>query len=200
MKKLIRHLRTYILRGILVSIPIGLSILVIRFFYVAIDQKVINYVDEIIGFRIPGLGFLLVLISLYLIGYMTSNIIGKRFLDVIERIFSRIPLIRTTYQVGKQLSSTLSLPENQVFKRVVLVDYFKPGVWSIGFVTGEILDKNTNEKLLKIFVPTAPNPTSGFLLMLKESQIKDPMWSIEDAMRMVISGGIIGPEAMGQNE
>ena len=81
MKKLMQHLRAYILRGILVSIPIGLSFFVIRLFYVTIDRRIINYVDEIIGFRIPGLGIVIVLISLYLIGYLTSNIIGKRCLD-----------------------------------------------------------------------------------------------------------------------
>ncbi len=199
MKNVIKHLRLYIFRGMLAAIPLGLSYFVVRFFYIAIDRKVINLVDQFIGFRIPGLGILIVLMALYLAGLLASNIIGKRFFGLLERISDRIPLIKTTYQVGKQLSFTLSLPEKEVFKRVVLTDYFRPGVWAIGFVTGTVLDNKTNEKLLKVFVPTVPNPTSGILVILKESQTVDPHWSIEEAMKLVISGGIIGPDQIGNS-
>jgi len=151
-------------------------------------------VDEIIGFRIPGLGIFLVFNVLYLLGFVTSNVVGKNVFGLIERITDRIPLIKTTYNVGKQLSATLSLPERQVFKRAVLVEYLKPGMWTIGFVTGVIIDReNSDEKLLKVFVPTPPNPTSGTMVVVRESQTRDPGWSIEEAMKAVISGGIIGP-------
>ena len=114
------------------------------------------------------------------------------------KITGYIPLIRTTYQVGKQLGNTLSLPERQVFRKAVLVDYLKPGIWTIGFVTGEIIDrKNNNEKLLKVFVPTPPNPTSGTMVVVSESQTRDPGWTIEEAIRSVLSGGIIGPDEIG---
>ena len=116
-----------------------------------------------------------------------------------ENILSRIPIINTTYHVGKQLSDTLSLPEKQVFKKVVLVDYFKPGIWTVGFVTGAVYDRKNNEKLLKVFIPTVPNPTSGILVIMKESQTVDPKWSIEQGMKTVISGGIIGPEEITKN-
>lgn len=194
MKKILKHLRIYIFRGLLASIPIGLSFLVLKFFYVALDQKVIGLIDEFIGFRIPGLGILLVLATLYLIGYLASNVIGRRFFNLFERILNRIPIIKTTYQIGKQISVALSLPEKQVFKRAVLVEYFRPGVLTIGFVTGTLLDKADNEKLLKVFIPTVPNPTSGILVIIKESQVIEPGWSVEQAMKIVISGGIIGPE------
>lgn len=111
-----------------------------------------------------------------------------------DNLTGRIPLIKTAYQVGKQLSSTLSLPGKQVFKKVVLVDYFRPGAKVIGFVTGTILDKKSQERLLKIFIPTVPNPTSGFLVIMKEKETIDSKWSVEEAMRAVISSGIIGPD------
>lgn len=196
MRKLIRHLRIYVFRGILVFIPLGLSFFVVRFFYIVFDRRVVNLIDHFIGFRIPGLGIILILFGLYALGYLTSNVIGKYFLDFIERVANRIPIVKTTYQVGKQLSFVLSLPERQVFKRVVLVDYFKPGMWVIGFVTGVLVDEETGETLLKIFIPTVPNPTSGILVVTKESQTIDPHWTVEEAMRMVISGGIIGPEVI----
>jgi len=184
----------YIFRGLLASIPIGLSFFVVWFFYVAIDKRIVNVIQKFIGFRIPGLGLLLVLLFLYVIGYLASNVIGRRFFNILESISNRIPIIKTIYQVGKQLSFSFSLPEKNLFKRVVLVDYFNPDVWAIGFVTGTLEDKETKEKLLKVFIPTAPNPTSGFLVILKESQAKDSSLTVEEALRTVISAGIIGPD------
>jgi len=86
------------------------------------------------------------------------------------------------------------LPEKQVFKKAVLVEYLKPGMWTLGFVTGTLMDKKQNERFLKVFVPTPPNPTSGTMVVVKESQIRDPGWSIEQALNTVLSAGIIGPE------
>ncbi|OGX05589.1 MAG: hypothetical protein A3G87_00475 [Omnitrophica bacterium RIFCSPLOWO2_12_FULL_50_11] len=189
------HIKKYILRGLFAIIPIGLSLFAIRFFYVAIDQKMMGAVDDVLGFRVPGFGMLLLLVFLYLLGVGASNVMGKQVFGLIERITDRIPIIKTTYQVGKQVVSAFSLPERQVFKKVVLVDYLKPGIWTIGFVTGTIIDrKNKDDRLLKVFVPTPPNPTSGTMVVVRESQTRDPGWTIEEAMRCVISGGIIGPD------
>ncbi|MBN1794142.1 MAG: DUF502 domain-containing protein [Candidatus Omnitrophica bacterium] len=196
MKTVLMHVKLYIFRGLLALIPLGLTIFTIRIIYVFIDKRVMELVDQYIGYRVPGLGLLLFVIVLYLTGMVASNVLGKRLFGILDDITSRIPLINTTYQVGKQLSNTLSLPERQIFKKAVLVDYFKPGAWVVGFVTGRLSDRQTGEDFLKVFIPTVPNPTSGFLVILKESQTKDPHWSIEEAMKMIISGGIIGPEKM----
>lgn len=194
-KKAVKHLRKYIIRGMLAIIPIALSIFVIRLLYFGIDKRVMGLIDQFIGYSVPGLGILLVLITLYIIGIIASNLVGKQIFRWIERISDKIPIINTTYHVGKQLSDTLSLPEKQVFRKAILVDYLKPGIWTIGFVTGSVIDKkNNNEKLLKVFVPTPPNPTSGTMVLVKESYTRDPGWTIEEAMRSVISGGIIGPK------
>lgn len=186
----------YIFRGLLAIIPLGLSIIVIRIIYVVIDRRIIDALAQVIGYRIPGLGIVLVLVLLYFLGLVTSNVLGKRLLHAFENIFQRIPLIKTTYQVGKQISTTLSLPERQVFKKAVLIDFFKPGSRVIGFVTGTVNNEKTQEQLLKIFIPTVPNPTSGFLVIMKESETVDPGWSVDEAMKAVISGGIIGPETI----
>ncbi len=183
----------YILRGLLAVIPLLLSLLAIRFIYVFIDKRIIEVIDRYTGYRIPGLGVILVLIVLYFIGLITSNVLGRRIFNLIEDISNRIPLIKTIYQVGKQVSNTLSLPGKQVFKKAVLVEFFRPGDRVIGFVTGTVVDNKTSERILKVFVPTVPNPTSGFLVFAKESNVIDPQWTVEEAMKMVISGGIIGP-------
>ena len=194
-KKAVKHLKKYIIRGMIAIIPVALSIFVIRLLYFGIDKRVMGLIDQFIGYSIPGLGILLVLITLYIIGIVASNLVGKQIFRWIERISDKIPIINTTYHVGKQLSDTLSLPEKQMFRKAILVDYLKPGIWTIGFVTGSVIDKkNNNEKLLKVFVPTPPNPTSGTMVLVKESYTRDPGWTIEEAMRSVISGGIIGPK------
>ena len=143
----------------------------------------------------PGMGILLVLLTLYLLGLIASNFIGKKFFNLIKRLTSKIPIVKTTYQVGSQLSEMFSLPEKEVLKRAVLVTYLMPGMWTIGFVTGAIVDtKNNNEKFLKVYIPTPPIPTSGTLVLVREAQTRDPGWTIEQAMKAVISGGIIGPD------
>jgi uncharacterized membrane protein len=194
MRNLFRHIRTYILRGLLAIVPLALCFFSVKILYTTIDRRFTPMVEKIFDFTFPGLGLLLAVVTLYLLGLIASNVIGKQFFGLIEGIANRLPLIRTIYQVGRQLIVTLSLPEKQVFKRAVLAEYLKPGIWTIGFVTGTITDKKSNdEALLKVFVPTPPNPTSGTVVAVKESQTRDPGWSIEEALKYVISAGVIGP-------
>jgi len=194
MNNSLRHFKDYIFRGLLALIPLVITVLAVRFIYLFIDKQITELVDQYIGFRIPGLGIVILLIFLYLVGLIASNVLGKKIFGFIENITKRIPIINTTYQVGKQLSSTLSLPEKQVFQRVVLVDYFKAGTMVIGFVTGSMIDRKSKKKLLKVFLPTPPNPTSGIVVIIHEKDAKDPGWTVDEALTMVISGGIIGPE------
>ena len=200
MKRVMSHVKTQVIRGILASIPFVLTFLVLRLLYVTIDRRVMELMAQVIGYRIPGLGILLLLVLLYLLGLGASNVVGRYFLNLLERITKRIPFIKTTYQIGRQLSDTLSLSERQIFRRAVLVEYLKPGIWTIGFVTGEITDKeNGNEEYLKVFIPTPPNPASGVMVIVREVQTRNPGWTVEEAIRSVISGGLIGPnEILGQ--
>lgn len=197
MKTFVAHMKKYMLRGLLAIIPLALTYLAVKLLYTTIDQRAVSLVDHFFGFTFPGLGILLVLVSLYVLGLGASNVAGRQVFGFIERITSHIPLIKSAYKVGQQLGKTLSLPEKQVFKKAVLVEYLKPGIWTVGFVTGQVIDrKNHDERLLKVFVPTPPNPTSGTMVVVKESQTRDPGWSIEEAINAVISGGIIGPEEL----
>ena len=197
MKKFMNHIKKYIFRGLLAVVPLFLTYLAIKLLYTAIDQRAVGLVDRFFGFKFPGLGILLVLVSLYILGLLASNVVGKRLFGLLGRITNHIPLIKTTYKVGQQLGATLSLPEKQVFKKAVLVEYLKPGMWTIGFVTGEVWDrKNNDEKLLKVYIPTPPNPTSGTMVVVRETQTRDPGWTIDEALKAVLSGGIIGPEEL----
>lgn len=195
MKRVMSHVKTQIIRGILASIPFVLTFFVLRLLYVTIDRRLMELIARIIGYRIPGLGVLLLLVLLYLLGLGASNVVGRYLLNLLERITNRIPFIKTTYQIGRQLSDTISLSEKHIFKRPVLVEYLKPGIWTIGFVTGEITDKeNEDEKYLKVFIPMPPNPASGVMVIVREAQTRNPGWTMEEAIRSVISGGLIGPD------
>ena len=196
MKNIYRHLQSYVLKGLLALIPIALAVFTINILYVFIDKQIMEIVDRYTGVHIPGLGLLIFIVLLYATGIIASNVIGRRLFNLLETVTGRIPLIKTAYQVGKQLAGTLSLPEKNIFKKPVLIDYFKPGAWVIGFVTGEILDSRTGKKLLKIFIPTVPNPTSGFMVIVGEELVQETSWSVEEAVKMVISLGIIGPESI----
>jgi len=196
-KKFLNHVKKHMFRGLIAVIPVTLCFFVVRFLYVFVDQRIAGYFDDYLRFHIPGLGIAIVIGILYGVGVVTSNILGKQLLGLFEGITSKIPLINTTYRIGKQLTETLSLPEKQVFKKAVLVDYLKPGMWTVGFITGTIIDeRNKNEKLFKVFVPTPPNPTSGTMVVVREAETRDPGWTIEEALKTVISGGIIGPESI----
>jgi uncharacterized membrane protein len=195
MKSIFKHLKSYIFRGLLAVIPLALTAFAIKILYTTIDKRITGLIKEFIGFSFPGLGLLLLVAVLYLLGLIVSNMLGRQVFGLLERIANRIPLVKTTYNVGRQLSSSFSLPEKQVFRRAVLVEYLKPGIWTIGFVTGTIVDKSNNDELLlKVFIPTPPNPISGTMVVVKESQTRDPGWSIDEALKAVISGGVIGPE------
>jgi uncharacterized membrane protein len=194
MRGFFKHLKTYIFRGLLAIIPIGLSYLVIRFFYLTVDTRITKLIDRWLGFRIPGLGILIVLIILYLLGLAASHWAGRKAFGFVELVTTRIPLIKTVYTLGKQLADALSLPEKGAFKRVVMVEHFRPGVWSVGFVTATLKDRETGEDMVRVFIPTAPNPTSGFVVMLRASQVREVDWGVREAMNSIISGGMVGPE------
>lgn len=197
MNRVFKHLRTYIFRGLLAAIPVVLTYLVIRLLYVAVDQRVAHLIEKVSGFSIPGLGVLLVLLVLYLLGLTASNWLGRLVFGAIERLTARIPLIKTIYGLGKQLGQAFSRPERATFRRVVMVEFFRPGMWSIGFVTGEVRDVASGERLLKVFVPTAPNPTAGFTLVVREAAARPLSWTVQEGMNHVLSGGVIGPGELG---
>ncbi len=194
MNAIFRHLRRQIVRGFLAAIPFILSYYVIRFIYTAAQTRLTVWIEKLIGFRIPGLGIILVVVLLYILGLVSANWLGRWALGLLDKIALHIPVIRTIFHLGKQLSSSLSLPEQQAFKRVVLLEPFQPGVWSLGFVTGEVQGKRQAKGgRLKVFVPTAPNPTAGFVVVVAESRVRNLAWTVPEALNWLVSVGVAGP-------
>jgi uncharacterized membrane protein len=198
MKDFFNHIRVYILRGLLAIIPLLLCIAAIRLLYILIDKQVMHFLAQYIDIRqIPGLGILLLLICLYIIGLIFSNVLGRQILWFMDIVTERIPIIKFIYGVGKQISETLSMtdPSKQAFKKTVLVKTFEGGGWMVGFLVGSIKDQN-GEELHKVFVPSSPHPLTGIVFIVKTSQISDCSWTVEEALKMVVSIGIVSPEVI----
>ena len=196
MKKIFIHLGRYILRGLLAVIPLFLCFIAIWFLRKFIDKQILSHLPNFIDkHQIPGLGILLLLMSLYLIGLVFSNVLGREILKFIHSVAERIPIINFIYGLGKQLSDTLSDAgsQKQAFKKAVLVSSFNGNGWMLGFVTGSIKGQN-GEELLRIFVPSAPHPLTGIVFIVNPSETLDCGWSVEEALKMVVSIGIISPE------
>jgi uncharacterized membrane protein len=189
-----RHLKTFVFRGFLALLPLALSYVVLRFLYLAVDQRVARLIEKWTGVNIPGLGFLLVLIILYLLGIAASNLVGRRFFSGLDSFSGRIPFVKSIYHLGKQLVNAFATPAGGKLKRVVLVEQFRPGVWSVGFLTGHMTDARMGERLVRLFLPQGPNPTSGFMIIVREAEVRPVDWSVPEAMNAVISGGITGPD------
>ncbi len=194
MKKILQIIQSNILKGFLAIIPIALSLLAVQFLFNVIDKKILNLLESHIGYRLPGLGILLVLMILFIIGFLTSSILGRQIFLLIEGVFRRLPLVKTTYEFGKQFSQTLSQDEKALFKKAVLVDYLRSGAWILGFVMGETSDARRGKKLVKVFLPTVPTPFGGVLIWVEEELILDPGWPIDEAMKAIVSCGVIGGE------
>lgn len=188
-----RNIRARILTGILVVVPLGLTVLVLRFFFNMVDGILQPALKTAFGRAMPGLGLLLTVILLYGIGLLASWVLGRRLIHWGESLLKRIPLVKNVYTAAKQVVETLSLPKGQAFKRVVLIEFPRPGLWVVGFVTGEVYNSD-GQKLIKLFIPTTPNPTSGYLELVPEDQVRETTLTVEEGIKMLVSGGIISPD------
>ena len=196
------HLRRYFGTGLLITLPAFFTVYLIYVvfrFIGGILGKVINfYLKKSLGFSIPGLGIILGVIVVTLIGFVATNYFGKRLFKALEIWFLKFPFIRRIYPAAKQIVDSFISRESPAFKKVVLVEYPSKGIWSLGFLTSESFDeaiKKTGEDLVHVFIATTPSPLTGFLILVPKNNIKPLDISIEDGVKLIISGGIVRPEA-----
>lgn len=202
-RNIVGLLRRYLIAGLLVWLPIWATLVILKFLVDLMDNTLrlipAQYQpDKLLGFHIPGLGLLISLGLLILTGMLVSNFIGERLVAIGEYILARIPFVRTIYSAVKKVLETLFSPSDQSFRKVLLVEYPRKGLWSIAFQTGngsEELNKILNTDLVSIFIPTTPNPTSGFLMIVPRSEVIELEMNIEDALKYVISLGVVQPGA-----
>ncbi len=196
------HIKRYLITGVLVITPIWGTYLIFKTLLTSMENLLGDYASSHFPeFYIPGLGIIALLMFIFLIGLLTANFVGKKLLDLWERLLKKVPVVSSIYSALKQIVDSFSMQGSGNFSRVVLIEYPRKGVHTIGFVTGtskgEVQDK-TKGKVLNVFVPTTPNPTAGFLLLVPEADVISLDMKVEDGMKMIISCGIITPPEKGK--
>ena len=195
---LFARLRNYFITGIVVFVPIGITLYLTKFF-ISVSSKLIPEginPNSYLPFLIPGLEIILAVIFITLIGYLSLSFIGKKILQLFNDLLKKIPILRTIYSAIGQMTETFA-PKRKSKKSVVLIEYPRKGSWAVGFATkdntGEI-SKKTNRNLVNVFVPTTPNPTSGFLLMFPKDEVIYLDMTFEEASKFIVSAGTSNPK------
>ncbi|HEY32555.1 MAG TPA: DUF502 domain-containing protein [Dehalococcoidia bacterium] len=187
-----RKLRAHFLAGILVTVPLGLTVWIFIWIFNGIDNLLQPVIERIFGHDIPGVGFGITVLIIYIVGVIVSNMLGRRLLRYGENLLNRVPMVRYVYNGIRQIMQAFAAPDKTGFMDVVLVEFPRKGTRTLGFITNETSDES-GRKLLNIFIPTSPNPTSGFLQILSEDQVIRTNLTVDDALKMVVSGGRVSP-------
>lgn len=201
------RLRTYFLTGFVICAPLAITVWLTWSFMKWVDSWVKPYIparynpDSYLLISVPGFGLVVALLLITLVGFLTANLIGRTIIGWGERLLGRTPLVRTLYPALKQIFETVFADHSSSFKTAALIEYPRRGIWSIVLIAttarGEIASmiETSGEEILAVFLPPTPNPTSGFLLYVPRSDVKVLNMRVEDAMKLVVSAGIVGPEA-----
>lgn len=194
MESVVNHLKGKFFAGLFVVIPLGITIFILKFLFNFADGILGAYLDTLFSAvshretHFPGLGMITGAIVIYLTGLLATNVLGTQFLQWGDEILSRIPLVNSIYTSSKQLMKVFSEGKSS-YRRAVLVEWPRPGVRAVGFVTAEV--ERDGQRLLVVYVPTMPNPTSGFALFFREDEVYDSGMTVEEAVKFVVSGGVV---------
>lgn len=197
-----QRLRGYFLAGILVTAPIGITVYLTYIFLNFVDSNVAKilpstWYEGVYGTTTyPGLGIIMALVFFIFVGWFATNVLGRMIIRLSEYIVNRMPIIRTLYNATKQIFETVMASKSQAFREPVMLEYPRKGVFSIGFVTGRTegeVQRVTKNETINVFVPTTPNPTSGYLLFVPRKELIYLEMSVEEAIKLVVSAGIITP-------
>jgi len=202
LNKIKRRIRNIFITGLLITLPVAITFFILKFLFLNLDAlspvftKLLITVGAPIpeGYRIPFLGFAMTFLIILLVGILTTNIFGKELLHLGETIVAKIPFVRSIYRGTKQVVVSFATADTDSFKKVVLIEFPRKGLHAIGFVTGETkgeVQEHTADQVINVFVPTTPNPTSGFLVFAPKDEVQEISMSIEDGIKYAISGGIV---------
>ncbi len=188
--------------GLLVWVPLGVTVLLLKLLVDLMDRTLLllpaDYrPDAFFGFHIPGLGILLSLMVLLVTGFLVANLVGRRLVHLWESVLKRIPFVRSVYSAAKNFAEIVLTDANQSFKKVLLIEYPRKGLYSLCFQTSIYLGEvqaRTGEEVICVFVPTTPNPTSGLILMVPKAEVIELDMEVEDALKMVVSLGVVVPQ------
>jgi len=195
-------LRRYLIAGLLVWLPLGVTVIVIRLLVQTMDQTLLllpakYHPDTLLGMHIPGLGVVLSIAVVLTTGIVVANLFGRQMVAAWESLLSRIPLVRSIYSGVKQVVETVFTSGGQSFRKVLLIQYPRQGLWTLAFQTGTTVGEvqaKTGEEVVTVFVPTTPNPTSGFILMVPRKDVVELDMSVDEGLKMIISLGMVTPK------
>ena len=197
-----KKLQKYLIAGLLVWLPIVVTVLLFRFLIALMDQTLILLPSQIrpeavIGFNLPGLGLILTLLVLIVTGIFAANFVGKSMVNFGEKIFKKIPIVRSVYSAAKNFADIVFSDTGQSFKKVLLIQYPRKGIYSLAFQTstnlGEV-QKKTGSDVVCTFVPTTPNPTSGIIIIIPKEDVIEMDMEVDEAFKMIVSLGVVVPE------
>lgn len=195
MKEIIRHIRTFFITGLFTILPIAITFWILSNTFIVLDSILGEPITMMIGFKIPGLGLILGILLILIIGMITSNVIGKKMTEILEKNIVRIPVLKTIYLPIRDILKNFSDKKSNNFKKAVLVEYPKVGVYSMGFITKQTILVDGMPKTV-VFIPTTPNPTSGFLVYLDQGAYKELDIPVEVALKSIVSLGSVSPDSM----
>lgn len=192
----------YLVAGLLVWVPAGITFLILKLFVDLMDRTLVLLPaayrpENLLGFRIPGLGILLTAAIVFITGMLAANLVGRRLLKVWDGILHRIPMVRSIYGGAKNFTEVLLGDTGQSFKRVVMVEWPRKEIYSIGFLTGASAEEaryRTGEDMVSVFIPTTPNPTSGFVFLVPRKDIVELDMDVEAAIKLIVSLGVVMPK------
>ncbi len=199
------RLRRWFIAGVLISAPIAITVWLVLGIVEWIDETVTNLLppewvpNQYLPITVPGVGVIVVLIGITLIGAMTTGFIGRMFVRTYESLLARMPIVRSVYSFLKQVFEMVFKGQNDSFRQVVLFEYPRRGSWALGFITGVTegeIQNQTADRMVNVFLPTTPNPTSGYLLFIPETELVYLSMTVEEGIKMVVSGGMVTPEDM----
>lgn len=188
-----RHrLRTWFIAGLIVFLPVAITFSIIVWLFRIVDSFLGWLLPPLVGRPIPGVGLIASIVVIFVIGALATNVLGRRFVGFFEGILLRVPLARSIYAATKSISATLFLQRRAAFRRPVLIQWPRAGIYTVGFVTGDTVGLPTGRGV-NVFVVSTPNPTTGFLTLVPEEEAQNLDMTVEEALKLVISGGIVSP-------
>lgn len=192
MNSITQNIRSKLFAGVAAALPLYLTYLLLVFLFNSLD-KMSAPIHEKIGLEIPGLGMVLTIVLIFFLGVLVTNFLGRKIFDLGERIVKRVPIVNTIYSTLKQITETFTKGTSETFEGAIYIQYPREGLWTMAFISGQSKDKN-GIAYYHIFVPTTPNPTSGFFLIIPQSDTVPTGMSVEEGLKTIISGGLLAPE------
>lgn len=204
-----RHVVNIFLAGLLVTLPLAITVVIIRFLFTSVDNLLSPVITHLLiaggapiapDYRVPGIGFVATIVLVFSMGLFTRNFLGRKLLEIGDRMLVKIPIFNNIYVGTKQVIDTFSASSSTAFKKVGLIQYPRQGIYTLAFITNtgkSEISRRTGRDMVNVFVPTTPNPTSGFFLSLPKEDVTELDMTVEDGFKIVISGGLIIPSDRG---